>query len=68
MEAALLPKMNVTDNDLRQLMKNRASHVQTALLQQPEPPDAEHLFVTNPEIPKPDSTNPTQPRVNLTLQ
>ena len=68
MEAALLPKMNVTDNDLRQLLKDRASKVQTVLLQQPEPPAADHIFVTNPEIPKPDPANPPPPRVNLTLQ
>jgi len=68
MEAALLSKMTVTDNDLRQLLKDRAVKVQSLLLQQKEPPETERLFVTNPEIPKPDPTNPPKPRVNLSLQ
>jgi len=68
MEAALLPKMNVTDNELRQLLKDRAGRVQTALLQQPEPPAPDHLFLTNPALPPPDPANPVPPRVNFTLQ
>ena len=68
MEAALLSKMNVTDDDLHQLLTDRASKVQTALLQQPEPPAAERLFITNPEIPQPDPAHPPKARVNLGLQ
>ena len=68
MEVALLAQMPVTDNDLRQLLKDRAHQVQTALLQEKDPPETERLFVTNPDIPKPDPANPVKPRVNLSLQ
>ena len=68
MEAALLAKMPVTDNDLRQLLKDRANQIQTALLQEKDPPETDRLFVTNPEIPKPDPANPVKPRVSLSLQ
>jgi len=68
MEIALLAQMPVTDNDLRQLLKDRAQQVQTALLQEKDPPETDRLFVTNPEIPKPDPANPVKPRVNLSLQ
>ena len=68
MEVALLAQIPVTDNDLRQLLKDRAQQVQTALLQEKDPPETDRLFVTNPEIPKPDPANPVKPRVNLSLQ
>ena len=68
MEVVLLAQMPVTDNDLRQLLKDRAHQVQTALLQEKDPPETDRLFVTNPEIPKPDPANPVKPRVNLSLQ
>jgi len=68
MEVALLAQIPVTDNDLRQLLKDRAQQVQTALLQEQDPPETDRLFVTNPEIPKPDPANPVKPRVNLSLQ
>ena len=64
MLAALVAKMEVTDNDLRKLMQDRAHAVQSYLLQSGKV-TAERLFLISP---KPtDSTTTGELRVNLSL-
>ena len=64
MQAALVAKMEVTDNDLRRLMQDRAKSVQAYLLQTGKV-TAERLFLISP---KPtDIATSRELRVNLTL-
>jgi hypothetical protein len=64
MEEQLLQKVEISNDDLRQLMQNRASQVQASLLQSGKV-TPERLFITAPKPIQPNFKG--EDRVNLTL-
>lgn len=63
MEEQLLQKVDVTNDDFRQLMEDRAKHVEVYLLKSGQV-TADRLFIT---APKPVAAGQGEARVNLTL-